>query len=50
MDDETFRSSRFQRVYQYLIRFYSATNLSNFFFIPNTVEGDMYNALCLLLW
>ena len=49
MDDGTFRSSRFQRVYQYLRRYYVAKNLSRFFFDPHTVEGDAHNALHLLL-
>ena len=49
MDDETFRSTRFQRVYQYLRRYYSAKSLSRFVFVPHTVEGDAQNALNLLL-
>jgi len=49
MDDETFRSTRFQCVYQYLRRYYSAKSLSRFIFVPHTVEGDAQNALNLLL-
>ena len=49
MDDDTFRSERFQRVYQYLRRYYGAKNLSRFSFVPHTVEGDAHNALQLLL-
>ena len=49
MDDGIFRSARFQRVYQYLKRFSNYTNLAKFSYRFSSVEGNVPEALNLLL-
>jgi len=49
MDEDIFRSARFQRVYQYLKRFFSHANLARFSYKLGSVEGDVPEALNLLL-
>ena len=49
MDEDIFRSARFQRVFQYLKRFSSHTNLSKFSFKLASVEGNVPEALEILL-
>ena len=49
MDEGIFQSARFQRVYQYLKRFSSHTNLARFSYKLGNVEGNVPEALNLLL-
>ena len=49
MDEEIFRSARFQRSYQYLRRSSQFQNLANFNYILGSVEGSVPDVLGLLL-
>jgi len=49
MDGGIFRSESFQRVYQYLKRFSSHTNLARFSYKVGSIEGTVPEALNLLL-
>ena len=49
MDEEIFRSARFQRSYQYLQRSSQFQNLANFNYKLGSVEGNVPDVLGLLL-
>ena len=49
MDEEIFRSARFQRSYQYLRRSTHFQNLARFNYILGSVEGTIPDVLGLLL-
>ena len=49
MDDKEFRSSYFQRVYQYLKRHISSVSLDRFSYTPELVEGNHIECLQVLL-
>ena len=49
MDDEVFRSARFQRSYQYLRRSSQFQNLARFNYRLGSVEGNVAEVLGLLL-
>ena len=49
MDEEIFRSARFQRSYQYLRRYSQFQNLASFNYRLGSVEGSVLEVLGLLL-
>ena len=49
MDEEIFRSARFQRSYQYLRRSSHFQNLARFNYVLGSVEGTVPEVLALLL-
>ena len=49
MDEELFRSARFQRSYQYLRRSCNSENLASFNYRLGSVEGSVLEVLGLLL-
>ena len=49
MDEEEFRSESYQRVYQYLRRHITRTNLDRFSYSHESVEGTPHDCLQILL-